>query len=126
LSFSLFNLADSDRIGLDLDSISGSGNTSKLSTNLAAFIDLAQGGSTSYSAWLDTSSVGSFNAHYLLNFSDADVGASATRANSQLEIHLVGNVAAVPEPETYALMLAGLGLVGVTVRRRKSCLGGSR
>jgi hypothetical protein len=28
-------------------------------------------------------------------------------------------VAAVPEPETYALMLAGLGLVGVVARRRK-------
>jgi PEP-CTERM motif len=29
-------------------------------------------------------------------------------------------VAAVPEPETYALMLAGLGLMGAIVRRRKA------
>jgi len=29
-----------------------------------------------------------------------------------------GIAAAVPEPETYALMLAGLGLVGFAVRRR--------
>lgn len=29
-------------------------------------------------------------------------------------------VAAVPEPETYALMLAGLGLIGFSARRRKS------
>ena len=29
-------------------------------------------------------------------------------------------VAAVPEPETYAMMLAGLGLVGFMARRRKS------
>lgn len=28
-------------------------------------------------------------------------------------------VAAIPEPSTYALMLAGLGLVGWAVRRRK-------
>lgn len=31
-----------------------------------------------------------------------------------------GDVAAVPEPEIYALMLAGLGLVGFTTRRRQS------
>jgi len=28
-------------------------------------------------------------------------------------------IAAVPEPETYAMLLAGLGLVGVAARRRK-------
>jgi len=30
------------------------------------------------------------------------------------------SLAPVPEPETYALMLAGLGLVGFMARRRKS------
>ncbi|MBA3033572.1 MAG: PEP-CTERM sorting domain-containing protein [Gammaproteobacteria bacterium] len=30
-----------------------------------------------------------------------------------------GDVAAVSEPETYALMLAGLGLLGVITRRAK-------
>jgi hypothetical protein len=30
------------------------------------------------------------------------------------------HVAAIPEPETYALMLAGLGLVGWMARRRKA------
>ncbi len=29
-------------------------------------------------------------------------------------------VSAVPEPETYAMLLAGLGLVGAIARRRKS------
>ncbi|MDP2225611.1 PEP-CTERM sorting domain-containing protein, partial [Nitrosomonas sp.] len=28
-------------------------------------------------------------------------------------------ISAVPEPETYAMLLAGLGLVGFTVRRKK-------
>ena len=31
----------------------------------------------------------------------------------------VNLAAAVPEPETYAMLLAGLGLVGFAVRRRK-------
>ncbi len=30
------------------------------------------------------------------------------------------NVTAVPEPETYAMLLAGLGLVGAIARRRKT------
>jgi hypothetical protein len=30
------------------------------------------------------------------------------------------NITAVPEPETYAMMLAGLGLLGVAARRRKA------
>ncbi len=30
------------------------------------------------------------------------------------------SVTAVPEPETYAMLLAGLGLVGAAVRRRRS------
>ncbi|MDP1934865.1 MAG: FxDxF family PEP-CTERM protein, partial [Nitrosomonas sp.] len=29
-------------------------------------------------------------------------------------------ISAVPEPETYAMLLAGLGLVGFTVRRKKN------
>jgi hypothetical protein len=34
----------------------------------------------------------------------------------------IQNVSAVPEPETFALMLAGFGLVGTIVRRRKQAL----
>ena len=32
---------------------------------------------------------------------------------------LTSSVTAVPEPETYALLLAGLGLIGAAARRRK-------
>ncbi|MRR51397.1 MAG: PEP-CTERM sorting domain-containing protein [Rhodocyclaceae bacterium] len=108
-----------NRVGLDLDSISGSGDTGKLTTDLTSFTNMGQGYNQSLGAWLDTSTVGSFSAHYLLTLSDADVGASNTRGTYQMDINLVGNVAAVPEPETYALMLAGLGLMGFVARRRQ-------
>jgi hypothetical protein len=36
-----------------------------------------------------------------------------------VKISAVASLAPVPEPETYALLLAGLGLVGTMVRRRK-------
>ncbi|KAF0099347.1 MAG: PEP motif anchor domain-containing protein [bacterium] len=36
---------------------------------------------------------------------------------------LIDNVTVVPEPVTYALMLAGLGLVGYMARRRKQSAG---
>jgi hypothetical protein len=57
--------------------------------------------------------------------SDLRVGLFATAANATggFETFFVGNVASpvtpVPEPETYALMLAGLGVLGFVPRRRK-------
>ncbi|PKD42323.1 PEP-CTERM sorting domain-containing protein [Methylomonas sp. Kb3] len=123
LSFSLFNLADADRIGLDLDSVSGSGDTGALTTNLTAFNDLAQGSSVAFIANLLTSTTGVFSAQYLINLSDADFGASSTRQNHQLTLNLVGNVvgnvAAVPVPGAVWLFgSAMLGLVGLQKRKR--------
>ena len=51
--------------------------------------------------------------NYLI-FSEVDV---RTSANNALPMSPVANV---PEPETYAMLLAGLGLIGATVRRRKA------
>jgi hypothetical protein len=46
------------------------------------------------------------------------------RFNSSIGLHTLdngipGTVTPVPEPETYAMMLAGLGLIGFVARRRK-------
>lgn len=48
------------------------------------------------------------------------VNGAFVAANDISEIGSPGTVAAVPEPETYALMLAGLGLVGVFARKRQA------
>lgn len=115
LAFGLFNLADVDRAGLDLDSVIGSGDTGTLGTDLAAFSGLAQGDSNSFSASIDTSLVGLFSAQYVLNLSDADVGASSTRGTYQLTLNLLGNVTPVPVPAALWLFgsaLAGMGIIG--------------
>ena len=62
-----------------------------------------------------------------LNFSDFMTGTwtgNRLIANGSDQLLLIGdgytiNVAAVPEPETYAMLLAGLGLMGAVARRRK-------
>jgi hypothetical protein len=42
---------------------------------------------------------------------------TATGINNHGQVVVVGTI---PEPETYAMLLAGLGLLGFIARRRKS------
>lgn len=52
---------------------------------------------------------------FVLGFNDGSV------SDADYDDLVVGfNVGAIPEPETYALMLAGLGVVGFVARRRRS------
>lgn len=47
-------------------------------------------------------------------------GADESWGLDNLRVSLTDPVAAVPEPETYALLLGGIGLVGAVARRRKA------
>jgi hypothetical protein len=60
-----------------------------------------------------SSGVGSFGFSSYQSFSPTDF------SRTHYSITSISQVVAVPEPETYAMMLAGLGLLGVAARRRK-------
>jgi hypothetical protein len=62
-----------------------------------------------------TNRYGTFD--YILGFNDSYKG-DADYDDFVVGVNFVA--APVPEPETYAMMLAGLGLLGLSVRRRKS------
>lgn len=122
--FSIFNLAGS--YGLDYTGysvVSGTGFT--LTTN--SFSNLAGGGSSAgWSVNFDPVVAGPFSQTFRLTFADAaaGAGASTSKISSQyLDINVTGTVAPIPEPHEWAMMLAGLGMVGVIARRRRQALG---
>ena len=93
IPFSVNNLADASGFTarLDLDSINGSGDVTKLSTNAAPFSNLIAGAAQSFAASLDAASTGSFSALYTLNVSDENLPGAISLAPMSLTI--LGRVA---------------------------------
>ena len=127
IDFDIFNLENTTgyTAGLEVDSILASGDTSEITTNLSTFTDataLAAGSSNSYTASLDTSSLGTFSATYLLSVSDEDI-AGAT-AGFGLTLAVLGEVTSTANADfdgsgeidaiDYLTLQRGLG-VGTTL-----------
>jgi PEP-CTERM motif len=79
-----------------------------------------QGLQVATSTTLDPSGTPAFLASGYAGLVDEVIVASVGQGSYVMDDFTFGSVAAVPEPETYALMLAGLGVLGVAARRRKS------
>lgn len=102
IDFDIFNLEDTlgYTAALELDNFIAFGDTSVLTTDLSTFTGgaaLDAGLSNTFSASIDTSSIGTFSATYALMFSDEDIAGEATGDN--LVLTLMGTVEAGFAPE---------------------------
>ncbi|RIK62980.1 MAG: hypothetical protein DCC65_16700 [Planctomycetota bacterium] len=71
---------------LDLDAISGAGDTAQLSTDLAPFAALAPGASLPFVASLDTTTPGVYSATFTLELSDENLPGATSTPNLMLTL----------------------------------------
>ena len=62
---------------------------------------------------------GSYGSRYTLDYAATVPVPQGAFGSTVYRLHLEGTVQAVPEASTWGMMLAGLGLVGLAVRRRR-------
>jgi hypothetical protein len=107
-------------LSFDVGTLAGRPNASVAysinGTSLGTFTNF--GANPSGMKWVNNS------VTWLATTSSAQITLLGSSANSSsttlIGLDNVSFTAAVPEPETYALMLAGLGMVGAIARRRKA------
>lgn len=69
--------------------------------------------------WLPVGDDSGGQSHARYIYEDLNGLAVYIEGEHRYTVHSDGDVPAIPEPETYAMLLAGLGLLGFAVRRRK-------
>jgi PEP-CTERM motif len=109
--------------GNPVNIIAGAPNWTPLGESTGAcFGELDEG--CGFTGWLDSSYTFAGSGNYILEFGVINWGDTAFQAGMAFDgITVAGkpidDVPAIPEPETYALMLAGLGAVALMARRRR-------
>lgn len=101
-------------VSFDLSSNGVSGDSKALTVNVGAAPAYNYTGNANNPATQSFTYQATTTGQTLLTFSSAASGYSGAVIDN------VSVMAAVPEPETYAMLLAGLGLMGFIARRRKA------
>jgi hypothetical protein len=118
LSFALYNQGDNNSAGLQL--LSTTNSNSLFNTNLNTFINLSGGGSQIFTVTFAPTSTGVVNSLISLLVSDYAPGVTGTARQTTLSINAIANVFdPVPEPQSWAMMIAGFGLTGAALRRQR-------
>jgi hypothetical protein len=87
--FSILNLVNPSGFtaALDVDSITGTGDSDRLLTNLVTSANNAAGSTLLFNAWLDTQVIGDSAARYVIGTSDEDLPGAQEFAPLSLELH---------------------------------------
>lgn len=121
-NFSIFNLGDADTAAMDSISFGCSGDCSAFKLSLSSIQNLGAG--SHFAGFVDENYydvVGNYEATYTFLFSDdTSVGATSTHKQNTLFLTVSGSVAAIPEPGTIALVLAGLSIIGTRRRNQQT------
>jgi hypothetical protein len=95
------------------------GNSAFLLSGFNDISGLAGGSGQGLSVTLNDSGAGKFSQLVTLNYGGYNSSGYANTALGSVTLELRGVVAAVPEPETWAMLIAGLAVVSLRVRGMK-------
>lgn len=115
-TFTLYNIGDLNSAGLSLTGITRVINDVAFTTSVSTFTNLAGGSSLQFSVTFDSSTLGGKLEKFRLSLADFVPQASVGGRDYELEL-IVSAMSAVPEPQTWAMMIIGFGMVGASARR---------